>query len=210
MHNEVLNDDIRKVWEQCGFLSEKGFYLSGGTALALQLGHRISIDLDFFSDNPIKKTLLATIEDNLHTISTVIFKTTNELTIKAKGVKITCLYYPFHLITNKEKSSIVPLASIRDIASMKAHTLGRRQSIKDYVDLYCILFKELISLNEIIADAREKYGEAFNGRLFLEQLLYTDDLDDDPIIWLWEPVSKEKMREFFSNLIIKERDQIIK
>lgn len=110
---------------------------------------------------------------------------------------------------HNEVLNIVPLASIRDIASMKAHTLGRRQAIKDYVDLYCILSKELISLNEIIADAKEKYGEAFNGRLFLEQLLYTDDLDDDPIIWLWEPVSKEEMKEFFSNLILKERDKII-
>jgi hypothetical protein len=67
----------------------------------------------------------------------------------------------------------------------------------------------MISLNEIITDAKEKYGEAFNGRLFLEQLLYTDDLDDDAILWLWEPVSKEKMKEFFRELIIKERDQII-
>jgi len=209
MHNEVLNDDIRNIWEQCSFLSEKGFYLSGGTALALQLGHRISVDLDFFSDEPIKKTLLYTIEDNLHTITTVLFKTTNELTVKAKGVKITCLYYPFHLMRDKQKTAIVPLASIRDIASMKAHTLGRRQTIKDYVDLYCILSKEIISLNEIIVDAKEKYGDAFNGRLFLEQLLYTDDLDDDVINWLWEPVSKEKMKEFFSNLIVKERAKII-
>jgi hypothetical protein len=209
MHKEVLNDDTRKAWEQCGFLNEKGFYLAGGTALALQLGHRISVDLDFFSDEPIKKTLLSNIEDNFHAVATVLFKTTNELTLNIQGVKITCLYYPFHFTSIKQKTEIVPLASIHDIALMKAYTLGRRQSLKDYIDLYCILFKELISLKEIIMEAKEKYGDAFNGRLFLEQLLYIDDLDDDVINWLWEPVSKEKMKEFFSNLITKEKDNII-
>lgn len=210
MYTEVLNNDTKKIWEGSLFLKEKGFYLAGGTALALQLGHRISVDLDFFSKEPIKRTLLAAIESNFKKNATVIFKTTNELTLNIDGVKITCLHYPFSLLTEKVPTPIVPLASIRDIASMKAYTLGRRQSFKDYVDLYCILYKEIISLTAIIDDAKEKYGDAFNDRLFLEQLLYTADLNNDAIDWLWEPVSKKEMQEFFSNLIKKERENLTK
>ena len=209
MHNEALNDDTRKIWEQCAFLKDKDFYLAGGTALALQLGHRKSIDLDFFSDVPIKKTLLADIEKNFNTTATVIFKTTDELTIEIKGVKITFLYYPFPLLADKVETGIISLASVRDIASMKAYALGRRQAIKDYVDLYCILSNGVVSLHEIIDDAKTKYNDAFNGRLFLEQLAYTDDLDNDVIDWLAKEVSKQEMKDYFSALIVKERSQLV-
>ncbi len=206
MHQEALNDNTKAIWEKCGFLSDG--YLAGGTALAFQIGHRQSIDLDFFFAAPIQKTLLDVIEQKFGGVIVPSVKTADELTVLISGVKTTFLHYPFPLLDTTVPSGVVPLASIRDIASMKAYALGRRQSLKDYVDLYVILLKKLTPLGVIIEDAKQKYGEAFNDRLFLEQLLYTDDLEEEPILWLTGSVSKEGMREFFENLVREERKNL--
>lgn len=199
MHYEALNQETKKLWGKCGFLRDD-FYLAGGTALALQMGHRLSIDLDFFSPNPIKKTLLAKVEEKLGPVS-VLVNTKNELTVAVEGVKVTFLYYPFILKYKTVETKIVPLASIADIASMKAYTIGRRRSFKDYVDIYFILSKEYTTLGTLISDAKEKYGQAFNDRLFCEQLTSPDDLDDENIIWLEKERPKDDMQDFFHNKV---------
>ncbi len=202
MHKEALNDNTEAVWGKCGFLGD--CYLAGGTALALQVGHRQSVDLDFFFNAPIQKTLIETVEQKFGRAVAPSVRTADELTVFISGVKTTFLYYPFPLLDKTITTDVMPLASVRDIASMKAYALGRRQSLKDYVYLYVILSKKLTPLKAIIEDAKQKYGEAFNDRLFLEQLLYTDDLEEEPILWLTESVSKERMKEFFENLVEKE------
>lgn len=199
MHYESLNQETKKIWEKCGFLRDD-FYLSGGTALALQIGHRISVDLDFFSPNPIKKTLLTKVEEQLGVVY-VLVNTKNELTLTADKVKITFLHYPFVLKYETIDTNIVPLASVLDIASIKAYTIGRRRSFKDYVDLYFILSKEYATLDVIISDSKEKYGYAFNDRLFCEQLASPEDLDDENIIWLQKQKSKEDMQAFFQEKV---------
>jgi hypothetical protein len=206
MHQEALNNNTRALWEKCGFLDN--CYLAGGTALAFQVGHRQSFDLDFFFNAPIKKTLIQTVEEKFGTAVVPSVKTVDELTVLISGVKVTFLHYPFPLLDKTVPTDIVPLASVRDIASMKAYTLGRRQSLKDYVDLYVILSKNLVLLRVIMKDAKQKYGAAFNDRLFLEQLLYTDDLEKEPINWLVESISEEKMEEFFENLVREEKGKL--
>lgn len=199
MHYESLNQETKKIWGKCGFLRDD-FYLAGGTALALQIGHRISVDLDFFSPNPIKKILLTKVEEKFNTVS-VLVNTKNELTLTADRIKITFLHYPFILKYKTVDTDIVPLASILDIVSMKAYTIGRRRSFKDYVDLYFILLGGYATLNVVISDAKEKYGHAFNGRLFCEQLTSPEDLDDEAIIWLLEERPKADMQIFFQEKV---------
>ena len=209
MHYEVLDKKTKNIFEKFSFLKD-AFYLAGGTALALQLGHRISIDLDFFSDKPIKKTLLKTIESEVGKVDSVLVNNKKELTIHIDSIKITFLHYPFIHKHNYVKNNIVPLASIREIASMKAHALGRRVSLKDYIDLYFILSLGITNLTSIIADAVAIYDDAFNDRLFCEQLISAEEADDEPIIWLAKEVSKTEMKEFFLDLIAKERDDLTK
>jgi len=199
MHYESLNQETKKVWDRCSFLRDD-FYLAGGTALALQIGHRISVDLDFFSPEPIKKTLVAKIEEKFSSVS-VLVNTKNELTLIAENVKMTFLHYPFILKYKTVDTNIVSLASILDIASMKAYTIGRRRSFKDYVDLYFILFGGHAALNIVISEAKEKYKEGFNDRLFCEQLTSPEDLDDEAIIWLQKQQSKTDMQIFFQEKV---------
>ena len=199
MHYESLNQETKKVWDRCSFLRDD-FQLAGGTALALQIGHRISVDLDFFSPEPIKKTLVAKIEEKFSSVS-VLVNTKNELTLIAENVKMTFLHYPFILKYKTVDTNIVSLASILDIASMKAYTIGRRRSFKDYVDLYFILFGGHAALNIVISEAKEKYKEGFNDRLFCEQLTSPEDLDDEAIVWLQKQQSKTDMQIFFQEKV---------
>ncbi len=200
MRQEALNDSTKAVWEKCVFLKDD-FYLAGGTALALQIGHRKSVDLDFFCALPIKKTLLGKIEDHFKATLAPVVRSVNELTLFIQGVKVTFLHYPFPLLHQTVKEGMVPLASVRDLASMKAYSLGRRGTLKDYVDLYTVFSKNLVKFEEVINDANQKYSDAFNDRLFCEQLLYTDDIEDEAIEWIEKPVSIEEIKAFFRNLL---------
>ncbi len=199
MHLEVLTDNTKKVFDKISKFQnlKDAFYLAGGTALALQLGHRISVDLDFFSDEHIKKTFLSDIEDFFGQTAQVIAKSQNELTIIINEVKITFLHYPFALIYPLENKNEIILADLKEIALMKAYAIGRRQSLKDYIDLYTIVSRNLMTLGSIVENSKNKYGEVFNDRVFLEQLVYIKDIDDEPIQWIDKSVSKEEIRSFF-------------
>ena len=171
MHREVLT---KRGAELFGFLGRfDDFYLAGGTGLALQLGHRISVDFDFFIDGVIKRSLLPGVRtssgrpDRFHPWST----TPEELTILIDGVKVTFLSYPFPTFDPFVSLDGVFALSVREIAATKAYTIGRRGSFKDYVDLYFVLHDSHASLAEVIDLAEQKYGDAFNSRLFLEQIV---------------------------------------
>ncbi len=90
----------------------------------------------------------------------------------------------------------------KEILASKAYSVGRRGVYKDYVDLYVGLKENLTSLAEIIEMAKEKYSEAFNDRLFLEQLLYLDDIEEIEIIMLnSQKPTKEELLDFFTEKI---------
>jgi hypothetical protein len=69
---------------------------------------------------------------------------------------------------------------------MKAYAIGRRGEYKDYIDMYYILSEQHVSLGEVLQMAKEKFKENFNDRLFLEQLLYLEDIKDAGIVFLKE------------------------
>jgi hypothetical protein len=174
-----------------------GFYLAGGTALALQLGHRVSVDLDWMHDEPISETLLPAVERTYAGRQLdVRVNNSAELTFFADGVKVTFLHYPFRLLFPTIECGKVSLAALRDIAGMKAYAIGRRAAFKDYVDIYFIL-KHGVDLNGVISIAQKKFGSVFDPRLFLEQLVYFDDLADTTIQFAGEPVQTEDLEKFF-------------
>jgi hypothetical protein len=88
-----------------------------------------------------------------------------------------------------------------EIAATKAYTIGRRGSFKDYVDLYFCLKERVIDLAGIIKLAEKKYGSEFNARLFLEQLVLLDDIEDTRIVFLKRKVTKKEAERFFRKMI---------
>jgi len=172
MNLEVLTKEGESIFLLLGKFED--FYLAGGTALALQIGHRISVDFDLFSEKEISKNLLVKVK-RVFENKTVIPSVNNpdELTVFIDGVKTTFLKYPFPV------------------------------QIKDYVDLYFILSGKISSLEEIIEMAKNKFGNEFNDRLFLEQLVYFNDIEETNILFLKKPVSKKELEEFFKTEVGK-------
>ena len=164
MHQEVIISGAKKIFDRLSYFPN--FYLVGGTGLALQLGHRISVDFDLFWQKDIPKDLLLKVRKF----------------IEYQGIKI-----------------LPPL----EIAAMKAYALGRRATLKDYVDLYFVLKEKINSLQELITFCEEKYGSEFYTRLFLEQLIYLKDIEKIEIQFLKEKVSIPEMEEFFEGEVKK-------
>ena len=203
MHQEVLTTEAKKLLPYFKKFKPH-YYLAGGTALAMQLGHRISIDFDFFSEKKISQTLLPQIENLMpeNTIIKPVVNNSDELTIFADGIKITFLYYPFPLIKSLILLNEVLLPPVQELAAMKAYTIGRRGDYKDYVDLYYLLFERHTSLQEIIEIAKTKYANNFYDSLFLEQLIYLDDINITEIKLLKNNcLTKELLKDFFEQKV---------
>jgi hypothetical protein len=199
MHREVLTKAADELF---GSLSRfAGYYLAGGTALALQLGHRVSVDFDLFCADDISPSLLAQVQRVFAAGVSPLVNNSDELTITVQGVKVTFLKYPFPVLEPFVVYEQVPLLSVREIAATKAYTIGRRGSLKDYVDLYFVLAEGHASLIDIIEMAEKKYGAEFNSRLFLEQLVYLGDLDDAEVQFLKPLVTPREMLTFFEKTI---------
>lgn len=197
MHLEALTKAGKEIFPI--LKNFPGFYLAGGTALALQLGHRVSADFDLFSEVDISAALLPLVQKTFDKSPFQIsVNSREELTVFVNGVKITFLNYPFPVLENMVEYGGLKMLGVSEIAATKAYTIGRRGSFKDYVDLYFAVKKKIIDLDGIMGRADKKYGGYFNGRLFLEQLIYLDDIEDTEIIFLKEVVDKSSLEEFFA------------
>lgn len=174
MHKEVL------VGNQIDILPViKRFYLDfglvGGTAIALYLGHRRSIDFDLFSLKPINIPNIRSILLKDSNIEHTFVQGDNELTILVNQVKITFLYFPYKLKFEHNFENIINLPTLPTLAGMKAFALGRRSKWKDYIDLYFII--KQLGLNIVINEANRLFGNEFNEKLFRAQLSYFEDVD---------------------------------
>jgi len=180
------------------------FYMAGGTALALQIGHRRSVDFDLFSEMPVD-TLYITrkIRRAGYDIEATIESSTEELSIVVNQIKLTFLEYPFKIEHEVDFEGIISMPNVLTIAAMKAYTLGRRGKWKDYIDFYFI-FKYHYNLIDVVRKARQIYRGEFNERLFREQLCYFDDIDyTEDVIYTGEATGKEDVKEFLINKAVE-------
>src|SRR2546430_14255807 len=100
IHPEALTEREKEIFARLGAFT--GFYLAGGTALALQIGHRLSVDFDLFTPEEIAPTLLAKTKRVFQGSSiTVSVNDPGELTVFVKGVKLTFLRYPYPVVDRK-------------------------------------------------------------------------------------------------------------
>ncbi|MFH1326481.1 MAG: nucleotidyl transferase AbiEii/AbiGii toxin family protein [Candidatus Falkowbacteria bacterium] len=205
IHIDLLDKKRQKIFTKLSVFSKYG-YLAGGTALSLQIGHRISYDFDIFCPHEISHSLKLAVKKHL-AVKKILINTTDELTFLTKAdVKVSFIYYPFKIKHNLMSNAKTPikLLSIKGIAASKAYTLGRRGKWRDYLDLYFILKNKYIELPAIIKQAKNIYKNFFNEKLFLSQLLYTDDISDSDIQeanLLKEKVNVSRVKKFFSQQI---------
>ncbi len=195
MHDEVLTKEaVALVPLLTRF---KDFYLVGGTALALQVGHRRSVDFDLFSEKPLSAGLFAKVKRTCSPSSVVVtYSSPEQLNVLIGDVKTTFLFFPYPVIDSFVAYHGLSLASIRDIAAMKAFAIGKRLSFKDYVDWYFMLKERQVTLPDVIALAQKKFGGDFNDRLFLGQLVSLSDVPTQTIDFLRDATDKTEIERF--------------
>ena len=175
MHNEILTR------EQILFLPllaqfKKDWGLVGGTAVALYIGHRESIDFDMFSHKPFGNLSLQRRIEKVRQIDEIIVNKGGEFTFVIDSVKFTFFHYPFNIDYSENFQNAVRLPRLITLAAMKAFAIGQRNKWKDYVDMYFII-RNHYSVEKISEHAHVLFGDRFNERMFRNQLSYFDDID---------------------------------
>jgi Domain of unknown function (DUF1814). len=186
MHKAILNDNQLCLLPLLKSFKRE-FYLVGGTAIALHIGHRRSIDFDLFKQKGFSTSkVLKKIRDQKFPY-TITRNVSEQLNLTISDVKFTFFEYPFPIKPEVKFEDYIKIPSLIDLAAMKAYALGRRSKWKDYVDLYFII-KEYYTINQIAKKASEILGELFSEKLFRSQLSFFKDIDfSEPIEYLIEP-----------------------
>lgn len=175
MHKEILTKEQNKLLSLVGEFS-KDFGLVGGTAIALHLGHRRSIDFDLFSKKKFgNQSLFNKILRRVKT-SEIIVDKLDELTLTLNGVKFTFFRYPYEIAYSQDFDGIVKIPDLITLGAMKAFALGQRAKWKDYVDLYFII-KDYFSIDEISKKGKQLFESNFNEKLFRQQLAYFEGIN---------------------------------
>lgn len=165
--------------------------LVGGTALALQLGHRNSIDLDFFGHIEVEdEDLLETLRK--HGKLEILKLSQNIKIFTLDGIKVDIVNYAYPWIDDAVLEDGLRLAAPRDIAAMKINAIEGRGTKKDFVDVFELL--KTYSLNDILVFHKEKYPEASTFRALMS-LSYFEDAESQPLPKMFIPENWEEMKK---------------
>jgi len=195
MHREILHPNQIDLLPLISSFKRE-YYLAGGTAIALHLGHRRSIDFDLFKYSAINHS------KNLGKIKDFRFayhikrRVTEQMNIDIHDVKVTFFQYPFDIQTETMFEKAIKLPSLLDLAAMKSYALGRRAKWKDYVDLY-FLITNGFSIEKISQRANEIFSDLFSEKQFRAQLTYFEDINysEEVEFMIPNPPSEKEMKE---------------
>ena len=176
------------------------YYLVGGTAIALHLGHRKSIDFDLFTQDKIKlRPINAWKEELPFSPIQTLFESGDEIHFIISDVKVTFMQFPYG-VRCIDSFYGISLPSLLSLAGMKAFAINRRAKWKDYVDLYFIM-KDHYTLKEIIKEADAIFSSAFNSQLFRRQLSYFDDINyTEKVDYVGESIPDYQIKEFLTEM----------
>ncbi|MBI3292216.1 MAG: nucleotidyl transferase AbiEii/AbiGii toxin family protein [Elusimicrobia bacterium] len=181
------------------------FYLAGGTALALWFGHRVSVDLDFFSErNPLGFAERQTLQTALRRVG-IRLEEEREGTLQArdKNTHLSFFYYRYPLLRPRRQWKGLQLAHPVDIALMKVGAIIGRGSQKDFFDLYVVLHKGF-TLTQLLRLARKKFKDTHDIILqAYRALVYFQDADQEPLPKMLLPIPWPRVKEFFETEVRK-------
>ena len=197
MHEEILSEKQKELLPLIRQFSRE-YYLAGGTAVALHIGHRRSIDFDLFKFSSLNHKKNIDRIAGLRLPYEVTWRETGQMNVTVGDVKMTFLEYPFLILPKKKFDNIIKIPDLIDLAAMKAYALGMRSKWKDYVDLYFIL-KDYYSISQISARASEIFEQLFSEKLFRTQLNYFKDIDySEQVEYIGTPVPEDVIRTFLN------------
>jgi len=197
MFKEVL---IKNTKEHLALLGRSGIlkdaYLAGGTGCALQLGHRVSIDFDFFTVKPFAPKVVAS---ELARIAAFEVEEIDKGTVLGKfmGTKFSLFVYQYPLVFPSLQYLSVSIADIRDIAAMKIDAISSRGTKRDFVDLYFICQKNY-RLSELLNIYDKKYGMLASNLMHIKKsLIYFDDADADVMPVMLKGIEWADVKKYF-------------
>lgn len=170
-------------------------YLAGGTALALQLGHRESIDFDFFTQTPFDPMKLSRQLSGLGSFTETVAKGIS-LIGEFNQVKMSCFQYEYPLLKKTIVYEGISIAHIQDIAAMKLVAISDRSTKKDYIDLYALVHNG-ISFDEMFVLYEQKY-HAFEANKFslIKSMTYFQDAELGDMPRMFVPISWDDVKTF--------------
>jgi predicted nucleotidyltransferase component of viral defense system len=198
-HYEAITPEAQQaliVLAQQPFMQR--FYLAGGTALALQIGHRVSYDLDFFSwEDKLEPATRAEIAAALQPLQ-IVLDTDKAGMIFARlaNVKVSFIYQHHPLLEPLFNLEGVHLASLIDIGLMKLAAINDRGARRDYVDLYCM--RKQAPLARLLELAPQKYFDRPSFTVIATRALcYFDDAENDPrALTMLQPVRWSNVKKY--------------
>jgi len=202
-HKEILTDEQFNLLPLIKLFSGD-FGLVGGTAIALHLGHRRSIDFDLFSLKEFDNQKIRRKIVKFSKINQIIRDETDQFTLLIKDVRLTFLYYSYPIIFSNNFENIIKFSDLPTLAAMKAFALGRRAKWKDYVDLYFVA-RQYDGIRKICKKAQEIFGSEFNEKLFRSQLAYFEDINYSEAITFMPgfEISDEKIKQALIDFSLK-------
>ncbi len=213
MENFILNWNQKKILKNMPFLKKYGFYLAGGTALALQFGHRTSRDLDFYTKkhfNPIKltKEFKKVFKKDFGAPTSA----EDTLWLRIKNTDLSFFRYPYPLIRPLVSYETVKLASIEDIIAMKIEAIITRGKKRDFVDMYFAMRR--YGIKRVLSFFKEKYPEAFNEYNCVTALTYFEGAENKEQgrkrIYIYSGVDWRQIKKYITEEVKKYQLSLIK
>ncbi|MBQ8760400.1 MAG: nucleotidyl transferase AbiEii/AbiGii toxin family protein [Bacteroidales bacterium] len=197
LHYETIEPatlELLKQLQEIPLLSETR--LVGGTSLALQIGHRKSIDIDLFGAINCEHYELVDELSDLGDLK-ILKESKNIHVYQLNGVKLDIVNYKYPWMEPMFVEDNLRLADIKDIAAMKITAIIGRGTKKDFIDLAFLL--DIFSLDEILSFYEMKYSEA-SRFMAMKSLVYFDDAERDPLPFMikeksWKDVKNRILRE---------------
>ena len=195
-HREVITPAAEQTLHELQHASVlTGFYLAGGTGLALQFGHRRSLDLDFFSLELFEEDAVLQQVQQVSGFS-LDAKSPHTLHAAIGGVKVSFLGYAYPLLFPLKEFLSIRIAGARDIACMKLSAIASRGTRRDFVDLYAAANE--LGLPQLLELFHRKYAQArYNTVHILKSLTYFADAEKDPMPDMLIPLSWDEIKKFF-------------
>lgn len=201
MHPETIepkskdNLMILKNGENGNLLND--FYLAGGTAVALHLGHRLSHDLDFFSAKQFDGVLLKSRISKLGNYEDDVSRDNNTIG-SFNGTKLSFMYFKPGMTEAPQQFAGVNIASIKDLMAMKVSAISQRGAKRDFIDLYFIMKKFEISIADVMLHYFEKYKDFKPNPIHaLKSLTFFDDAEKEIMPVMKIPVQWPEIKGFF-------------
>jgi len=178
---------LKKIMSSSVF---EGFNLVGGTSLALQIGHRFSVDIDMFGIREIDEFEFVNELSNFGKVN-IIKKSKNVLILSVNDIKVDFVNYKYPLLEEITIIENIRLASDKDIAAMKLNAIAGRGSRKDFIDLHFLLQK--YSLKEMISFYNKKYSDG-SEFMVLKSLTYFEDAKSEEIPILFQKLDWNEVK----------------